>query len=305
MRHRMNGKMENTKFFIQKIEQTFNVKIDGELGHGMFGCVYHGIDQNRKEIAIKTFEREAWNEVEALQACKNAPYVIQMIDCQKIDNNTYALLQESFTSVSISVFVESLTLPILKNYLRMLLQGLAGIHEKGFLHNDIKEDNILVSPSFDDIRIIDFGCALKIRDSMPTNSGCRLSRPPEKLLGYTKFDEKADVWGVGKLALNFAAKDIRYYPWDANKAVLQGVRMAETFGKDNMIKLAEELNITVKPDIIDKMSNEITNPFDNIIQHIVPEFRDDNLIDFIKKALTLDPRKRISTVDLLKHPFLQ
>lgn len=54
--------------------------------------------------------------------------------------------------------------PLVKNFVRQILNGLAYLHEKDIIHRDIKGANILVDNK-GGIKISDFGISKKVEDS--------------------------------------------------------------------------------------------------------------------------------------------
>jgi serine/threonine protein kinase len=54
--------------------------------------------------------------------------------------------------------------PLVKNFVRQILKGLAYLHEKDIIHRDIKGANILVDNK-GGIKISDFGISKKVEDS--------------------------------------------------------------------------------------------------------------------------------------------
>lgn len=54
--------------------------------------------------------------------------------------------------------------PLVKNFVRQILQGLNYLHERNIIHRDIKGANILVDNK-GGIKISDFGISKKVEDS--------------------------------------------------------------------------------------------------------------------------------------------
>ena len=82
--------------------------------------------------------------------------------------------------------------------------GLAHMHDKGWVHRDVKPDNILVN-SAGEVRIIDFALAQRIQRSegwfswlrrKRQTAGTRSYMSPEQILSRA-LDERADVYSFG------------------------------------------------------------------------------------------------------------
>lgn len=90
--------------------------------------------------------------------------------------------------------------PQIKCYIKQLLEGMAYLHKNKILHRDMKSANILMN-NRGELKIADFGLA---RPAMEHRHGyytggvvTRWYRPPELLLGATRYGRSIDMWGVG------------------------------------------------------------------------------------------------------------
>ncbi|CAH8361777.1 unnamed protein product [Eruca vesicaria subsp. sativa] len=99
-----------------------------------------------------------------------------------------------------------------KCYLQQLLRGLDHCHSRGVLHRDIKGSNLLIDNS-GVLKIADFGLAsfFDPRQTQPLTSRVVTLwyRPPELLLGATRYGAAVDLWSTGCiLAELYAGKPI-------------------------------------------------------------------------------------------------
>ena len=77
-----------------------------------------------------------------------------------------------------------------------ILQGLDQMLRHGIMHRDVKAANILVD-KFGRVKIGDLGTATKTDRNKFHSSVCTLwYRPPELLLGATKYSSEIDVWAA-------------------------------------------------------------------------------------------------------------
>ncbi len=80
-----------------------------------------------------------------------------------------------------------------------LLRGLAHMHERGWLHRDLKPDNCLITHDRQ-LKLADFGHAAQLPDGLkPVHSRLFTSwyRPPELCLSAPTHGTAADMWAVG------------------------------------------------------------------------------------------------------------
>jgi serine/threonine protein kinase len=87
-------------------------------------------------------------------------------------------------------------------YMLGIAQAIAGTHQLGILHRDIKPQNILLDLMSDRAMIMDFGLARLVQqDSELTQSGQVLGTPsfmpPEQILDSRNIDERADIYSLG------------------------------------------------------------------------------------------------------------
>ncbi len=88
---------------------------------------------------------------------------------------------------------------MVQSYLYQLLQAIAFCHKNHTLHRDIKPQNLLLGAN-GVLKLADFGLArgISIPIAKLTNEVITLwYRPPDILMGATKYSFAVDVWGIG------------------------------------------------------------------------------------------------------------
>lgn len=84
-------------------------------------------------------------------------------------------------------------------YTRRLLEILAGLHDRGVVHRDLKPGNVLVVPDRQDVVVLDLGIATGRAvesGSVPGFAGTPAFAAPEQLAGLA-VDRRADLYAVG------------------------------------------------------------------------------------------------------------
>ncbi|WP_445634110.1 histidine kinase [Nostoc sp. DSM 114161] len=140
------------------------------LNEGVDSFVYRAIRQvDKTSVIIKALKAE-YPSLKELTKIKHEYKVLNsLIDVKEVINplalekyqNRLALVIEDFNAISLKHFTNTDKLS-LKNFLiiaTQLASGLANIHQKQFIHKDIKPQNIIINPQDITVKIIDFSIA--------------------------------------------------------------------------------------------------------------------------------------------------
>ena len=85
--------------------------------------------------------------------------------------------------------------------MKQLAESMDYMHSKGYLHRDIKPQNILVFEDGNILKIADFGlCRRKLAAGPLTlEVGSLWYRAPEIMLGIGEYNSAVDMWAIGCL----------------------------------------------------------------------------------------------------------
>ncbi|MEI2581457.1 serine/threonine-protein kinase [Scytonema sp. PRP1] len=182
-----NQTIKNGRFIIQKI-----------LGGGGYGVTYSAIDNNtNKIIAIKTlnpmqqsqpdFEEEQEkfvNEALRLRGCTH-PHIVQVYEMIR-EVGLWGMVMEYIEGQDLAVYIDrrgQLPEDEALRYIDQVGQALEDVHKQGFLHRDIKPNNILLRRGTQEAVLIDFGLAREF------NLGKTGSMTNAKTEGYAPIEQ--------------------------------------------------------------------------------------------------------------------
>ena len=91
---------------------------------------------------------------------------------------------------------------VARHFMKQMASGLRAMRAQNLIHRDLKPQNLLLTKSSADaeLKIADFGFARYMHPTgmAETLCGSPLYMAPE-ILGYQKYDAKADLWSVGTI----------------------------------------------------------------------------------------------------------
>jgi serine/threonine-protein kinase len=207
------------------------------LGRGGMGCVMLGRDQKTgRPVAIKTLlpefavsdkaMRRFMREIDVGAALKH-PNIVEFLD-RGTSNGVVYLVTEFVEGADAAKLADArggcLPYPETMSIIVQALGALAYAHAQGFIHRDIKDQNILVSGAWPKLvaKLTDFGLAKSFTQSGMSGvtvagemAGTLAYMPPEQLRNFRDVQPQSDIYAIGMtayslitgcLALNLAAK---------------------------------------------------------------------------------------------------
>lgn len=186
------------------------------LGQGTFGNTWL-VQKGNQQYALKLFKNEMIRdsqdeirierEIKSLQKV-NHPNVVKYIDdglySQGYEKYRY-LVMEYAQGEPLKNYIKRngrLTISESQKIINQVLEGLEAIHNAGFLHRDLKPDNIFVT-NLGEVRILDFGLIKMLDASTLTATGVTMGTyaymAPEQLKDSKHIDYRADLYSVGAI----------------------------------------------------------------------------------------------------------
>jgi len=246
-----------------------------EIGRGSYGKVYIARDKNTKEkIALKQMKREFGSNDSSVDSTANEIALLQSCHHPNIVNYINAFLWKN----QIWVVMEYCDAGTLKQLLeielneqhisvvvKQVLFGMNYLHQMHRIHRDIKSANILLNAN-GDVKVADLGLMVE-GDHVSGMAGSKYWTAPEMIKRHP-YDTKVDIWSIGALCMEMAEGKPPY----SNYKPLKALFYVATKGAPSLKKQ-------------DKWS--------------------DTFKDFLSQCFIMDPAKRPSAEELLKHPFVE
>jgi eukaryotic-like serine/threonine-protein kinase len=200
------------------------------LGRGGMGCVMLARDQKSgRPVAIKTLlpevavsdkaMRRFLREIDVAAALKH-PHIVEFLD-RGTNNGVVYLVTEFVDGADASKLADTYggklsyeaTIPIVLQ----VLDALSYAHSHGYIHRDIKDQNILVTGSGSRVtaKLTDFGLAKSFTHSGMSGvtvagemAGTLAYMPPEQLRNFRDVRPQSDIYAVGMTAYSLLSGEI-------------------------------------------------------------------------------------------------
>ena len=180
-----------------------------EIGRGGFGVVYAAKRKSDGvEVAIKEVSKDVDTltednvplEVALMQRVNDVPGVIKLITYFDTSDSFYVVM-ERFNSKDLFDFItDQGPLPehMTRELFMQLVDTVIKCHEKGVVHRDIKDENILIDVNTFKIKLIDFGSGallqeVQVHGNMYTPEWSGSTQPRVQVLGHPPLQHA--LWG--------------------------------------------------------------------------------------------------------------
>lgn len=130
----------------------------------------------------------------------NNPYIAYVFTYDSIPGIGEGIVMEYVDGCSLADFLkENPDLALRRRVLLQLFEAVAYIHRKGIIHNDLKPENIMVTRSDNNVKIIDFGLSDDDAHYLLKTLGCTLEYASPELLRRETLDVRSDIYSLGLL----------------------------------------------------------------------------------------------------------
>nr|CCA26775.1 predicted protein putative [Albugo laibachii Nc14] len=253
-----------------------------EIGHGSFGTVRVGTDRSTGQtVAIKTILKFQISQPDVMQSdfrilrSFDHPNIIKLYDVCEGPRHLHIITElctggELFDRIIARGHFSEADAATL---IRKILNAVAHCHDRGICHRDLKPENCLFETNAEDadLKVIDFG--LSCMDNSVTGENVMKTRvgsiyyvAPEVLKG--RYDKSCDLWSIGVIVYILLCGYPPFYgdtDSDVFEAVISGKFEFDTAEWSAVSDAAKE---------------------------------------FIRSLLVVNPTKRLTASDALRHPWL-
>ncbi|XP_074958906.1 mitogen-activated protein kinase 9 isoform X2 [Phalacrocorax aristotelis] len=319
-----DSKCDSQFYSVQVADSTFTVLKRYQqlkpIGSGAQGIVCAAFDTVLGiNVAVKKLSRPFQNQTHAKRAyrelvllkCVNHKNIISLLNVftpQKSleEFQDVYLVMELMDANLCQVIHMELDHERMSYLLYQMLCGIKHLHSAGIIHRDLKPSNIVVKSDCT-LKILDFGLARTACTNfmMTPYVVTRYYRAPEVILGMG-YKENVDIWSVGCIMAEMVLHKVlfpgRDYIDQWNKVIEQlGTPSAEFMKK-------------LQPTVRNYVENRPKYPgikFEELFPDwIFPSESDRDKLktsqarDLLSKMLVVDPDKRISVDEALRHPYI-
>ncbi|XP_022739061.1 uncharacterized protein LOC111291495 isoform X2 [Durio zibethinus] len=200
------------------------------------------------------------------------------------------------------------TMPRLQSITIQCLEALQFLHGLGLIHCDLKPENILVkSYSRCEVKVIDLGSSCFETDHLCSYVQSRSYRAPEVILGLP-YDKKIDIWSLGCILAELCTGNVLFQNESPATLIARVIGIIGPIKQDMLAKGRDTYKYFTKNHMLYERNQE-TNRLEYLIpkktslRHRLP-MGDQGFIDFVAHLLEINPKKRPSAAEALKHPWL-
>uniref|UniRef100_A0A674DKX3 dual-specificity kinase n=1 Tax=Salmo trutta TaxID=8032 RepID=A0A674DKX3_SALTR len=300
----------------------FRFEVLEVIGKGSFGQVLKCLDHKTTElVAIKVirnkkrFHHQAMVELKILDVLRrkdrdNQHNVIHMkehfyfrnhlcISFELLGVNLYELIKKNnfqgFSQILVRRFAYS------------LLKCLQMLHKEKIIHCDLKPENILLSHKGQgNIKVIDFGSSCYEQQRVYTYIQSRFYRSPEVLLGHP-YSMAIDMWSFGCILAELYT-GFPLFPGESEveqiACIMEVLGMPPTDFLSTATRKRQFFDSKGNPRNITNSKGRKRRPNSKDLASVL-KTNDPLFLDFIKRCLTWDPKKRMTPDEAMQHEWIQ
>jgi serine/threonine protein kinase len=279
------------------------------LGNGSFGKVYVAHDEKGNELAIKCCDVDSKSGIPSILEASIMstivhPHLSSAVRIQASDSGLFLI--QKLARCDLSNYSSknkqnrTPTLFQLRTWTMAMASALDCLHKEHIIHADVKASNILLYDN-DVVKLTDFTLAVKKWDHNTEkfyHKVCTSTHRPLECILKTGWDYSLDIWSLGCSLYEIAYGELLFphQGGDTKNKVLVGKRALRC-----LIDWANGPGNSPGYNVDDYAVNNYV-PYTLCKEYSNPVISDFN--DLIGQMLLVNPHKRITIPEILKHRFL-
>ncbi|AIO02212.1 mitogen-activated protein kinase, putative [Leishmania panamensis] len=289
-------------------------EIQTQLGQGAYGIVWRAVERKYNRIvALKKIYDAFQNSTDAQRTFREImflhrlhhPNIIKLLHVHRAYNDRDIYLVFEYMETDLHVVIRANILEEIHKQFIMyqLLKTMKYLHSAEILHRDMKPSNLLINSDCT-MKVADFGLARSIlsleseqasRPVLTDYIATRWYRPPEILLGSTRYTKGVDMWSVGCiLGELMLGKPI--FPGRSTTNQLELI--CSVTGMPSSADVA-----ATNSQFAHAMLRDIHLSHRRTFAELLPNASADAL-DLIQRLMCFNPNRRISAKEALGHPYV-
>ncbi|XP_008195774.1 uncharacterized protein LOC661848 isoform X1 [Tribolium castaneum] len=237
------------------------------------------IREIKEKYVVKNLHREA-----RIMSTLNHPCIASLFQTMQLADNVYYLVTELVSGGDLCSFIIGQRYGKLEErparvYARQFASALAHMHSYGIVHRDLKMENVMLNSSQTQIKIVDFGLSNVWTSENPLRTHCGSPEyaAPELFIAGREYGPEVDLWSLG----------IIFYGMVVGQLPFVGGRKNQVSSQERRKRLVAQINKG-----LGATQRQALAP-------LSPEFR-----TMLNKLLAPEPVKRITTKELITHPWI-
>ncbi|XP_046731420.1 serine/threonine-protein kinase pim-2-like isoform X1 [Silurus meridionalis] len=249
------------------------------LGKGGFGSVYSGVrNEDERQVAIKYVKKgqcyRSFNshddlfslpvEVALMERVCHPPCcsnIVEMLEWYNLPFQFVLILEYPSPCTDLKMFAKRyggcLSEGQIRHIMPQVVQAVQHCRDRKVLHRDIKASNLLINLDTFEVKLIDFGCGVLLKDiPYKQYSGTHFFWPPELVLFEEYSGIPATVWSLGILMFNLLCGE---YPFNLKEDIDDGcLNLCPGLSRDflDLIMWCLELNPSLRPSLEEMVKHE-------------------------------------------------
>ncbi|NXC41989.1 TSSK6 kinase, partial [Penelope pileata] len=226
----------------EKLLRDLGYKLGHTLGEGSFSKVKAATSTKYSTpLAVKVVDRRRAptafvykflpRELSILRKIRH-PNIVRIFELIEVCNGRLYIVMEAL-AIDLLQLVQELgnlpCVPMARNLFSQIVGAMRYLHDRNFVHRDLKCENILLTADCRRAKLTDFGFSKEViscLDMSNTFCGSAAYASPEVLMGITYDPKKYDVWSLGVILfimvtgfMPFNDANIRCMPQQQKKGV--------------------------------------------------------------------------------------